>query len=95
VLVFVLRAHSPVQISSSALTSPFTGPFRFPDLDGKTAGDLFSAISKRSFNMNISKDLREAQRKRIASLNAGNVPTPSFHVGVSQEAKDDDTSRIT
>lgn len=63
-LVFALRPHSTAIISTAALTSPITGPFRYP-MEGVKAGDLFAKIARSHWNINTGKKEREAQRIRL------------------------------
>lgn len=75
-LVFALRPHSSAVISTASLTSPITGPHRFP-MEGVKAGDLFAKIARSHWNINTGKKEREAQRMRLQggstliSANAG------------------------
>jgi isopenicillin N synthase-like dioxygenase len=69
-IVFILRAHSPVPIDTSALTTPFTGPFQRP-MRGMKAGDLFNEILKGCFNINVSKEVRDEQKVRLGYKTPG------------------------
>lgn len=61
--VFALRPH-PVTLRVSDFESPITGPFLSSEsvLD---AGELFRSISNQAWNINISKEVREEQKKRL------------------------------
>jgi hypothetical protein len=63
-IVFALRAHSPVPIDTTTLTTALTGPYASPMI-GITAGDLFKEISGACFNVNVPKPVREGQKARL------------------------------
>lgn len=63
-IVFVLRAHEPVPISSSALETHITGKWAEP-LRGVTAGELYKQILGKHFNINIGHEEREKQRRKV------------------------------
>ncbi|KAF8512381.1 hypothetical protein BU17DRAFT_96388 [Hysterangium stoloniferum] len=69
-LVFALRPHPPSIISTSALTTPITGHFKYP-IEEVTAGELFGAIARSHWNVNTEKEAREAQRKRLTERENG------------------------
>lgn len=66
-IVFVLRAHEPTLIDSDALETPITGKWAEPMRD-VTAGALFETIKSQCFNINIDKEERDAQRKRLTKI---------------------------
>jgi hypothetical protein len=68
-IVFVLRAHSTVEVNTDILTNSFTGPFPNP-LKGLTAKDLFMEINRRHFNINTHQQEREEQRRKLAEQKA-------------------------
>jgi isopenicillin N synthase-like dioxygenase len=63
-IVFILRAHSPIPINTSALTTPFTGKFDHP-MTGMTAHDLYKEISRNCFNINIDPEIRKVQKEKM------------------------------
>lgn len=67
-LVFVLRAHSPVPVNTDDLTTAITGPFINP-LKGIKAHDLYVALRNAHFNINIEKEVRDDQKKKLAGKN--------------------------
>jgi hypothetical protein len=73
-IVFVLRAHSPVQIDTDKLTTPITGTFQHP-LTGITAGELFGSIQGAHFNINTQIQERDEQRRRLAEKKQNAAPS--------------------
>ncbi|KAF7969737.1 hypothetical protein HWV62_28493 [Athelia sp. TMB] len=65
-LVYALRPHRTGIISTSALTSNITGAYRWP-IEGVPARELFSAIGKLHWSVNIDKEELEAQKIRNAA----------------------------
>lgn len=63
-IVFVLRAHWPVPVDSSLLTTPITGTFASP-MSNMTAKDLFVSIEKMCYNVNAERKERDKQRRRL------------------------------
>jgi len=80
-LVFALRAHLPCVVSSRMFTTNITGPFVFPFGEDKTVrmGDIYQAISNAHFNINIDKQVREKQRKRVLGKGSRQVAEPTEH----------------
>lgn len=66
-LVFALRAHLPVVVSSRMFTTDVTGPYIHPFGEDREAkmGDIYQAISNAHFNINIDKSVREEQRQKV------------------------------
>ncbi|EMD65006.1 hypothetical protein COCSADRAFT_36351 [Bipolaris sorokiniana ND90Pr] len=64
-IVFVLRAHDSTQIDSDALETRITGRWRQP-IKGVTAGALYEMIRSQCFNINVEKEEREVQRRKLA-----------------------------
>jgi len=69
-LVFALRPHPFSVISTSALTTPVTGHFKYP-IEDVTVGELFGAIARSHWNVNTEKEAREAQRRRLMERGNG------------------------
>lgn len=69
-LVFILRAHNPVPISTAKLTTVHTGPFA-NSMEGMTAGDLHRQISSTCYNINTQKEKREIQRAKMRGRKTG------------------------
>lgn len=65
-IVFVLRAHYPVPVDTSLLTTPITGNFRDP-IQGITAYEFFKGIQRAHFNINTNIDERSKQRENLAN----------------------------
>lgn len=63
-IVFVLRAHWPVPVDSSLLTTPITGAFTSP-MSNMTAKDLFVSIERMCYNVNVELKERDKQRRRL------------------------------
>jgi hypothetical protein len=63
-IVFVLRAHEPVDINSETLETEITGKWAYP-LEWTTAGEMYKQIKGMHFNINIGKEEREKQRRRV------------------------------
>jgi hypothetical protein len=63
-IVFVLRAHEPVVVSSGQLQTRIIGQWAEP-VEGVTAGKLYEEIRGRHFNINIGGEEREAQRRKV------------------------------
>ncbi|EUC32132.1 hypothetical protein COCCADRAFT_99486 [Bipolaris zeicola 26-R-13] len=64
-IVFVLRAHEGTQIDSDALETRITGRWKQP-MNGVTAGALYEMIRSQCFNINVEKEERDAQRRKLA-----------------------------
>ena len=64
-IVFVLRAHSPVTISSTDLETRITGQWN-EEVKDVTAGQLYDAICGKHYNVNIGMEEREKQRRKVA-----------------------------
>ena len=64
-IVFVLRAHSPIDVDTDMLTTPITGKFQHP-LKGIKAQELFRDIQRSHFNINMQIQEREEQRRHLA-----------------------------
>ena len=65
-IVFVLRAHEPVVISSKELETDVTGRWAEP-MEGVTAGLFYEGIKKQHFNINIDVGEREKQRRKLGA----------------------------
>jgi hypothetical protein len=63
-IVFVLRAHEPIPVHSAALETDITGKWAEP-VEGMLAGELYEQIRKAHFNINIDKEEREKQRRKV------------------------------
>jgi len=69
-IVFVLRAHELTPVHSDALETQVTGKWDEP-VDGVTAGELYEQIRKAHFNINIDKEEREKQRRKLLGGKGG------------------------
>lgn len=63
-IVFVLRAHEPVNIDSEELETEVTGKWDV-SLKDVTAGKMYEEIRGRHYNINIDVEEREKQRRGI------------------------------
>jgi len=64
-IVFILRAHSPVEIDTDELTTSITGRFE-KSLRGVTARELFREIKLGHFNINTGVKERDEQKRKLA-----------------------------
>lgn len=71
-IVFVLRAHEPAVINSYELETKITGKWPKPVL-GITAGELYAQIRGAHFNINISQEERDQQRKNVQNMKEGRL----------------------
>ncbi|KAH7138845.1 hypothetical protein B0J11DRAFT_26448 [Dendryphion nanum] len=71
-IVFVLRAHEPVEINSDLLTTKITGPWREP-LSGITVGNWYTQIRGAHFNINTAHKERDEQRRKLEAKQGANA----------------------
>ncbi|CAG8955583.1 hypothetical protein HYFRA_00009537 [Hymenoscyphus fraxineus] len=64
-IVFVLRAHEPVPVSTDQLTTKITGTFA--NTISGTAGELYREIHRAHFNINTGIEERNRQREVLAA----------------------------
>jgi hypothetical protein len=74
-IVFVLRAHSPIEVDTDTLTTPITGKFQHPLKDIK-AQELFKDIQSAHFNINTQIQERDEQRRRLAEKKKQSASPP-------------------
>lgn len=63
-IVFVLRAHEPIEVDSDLLTTDMTGPWDEP-LKGVTVEKWYEQVRSAHFNININQEEREKQRRKL------------------------------
>lgn len=64
-IVFVLRAYEPAIVNSDLLETEITGKWPQPVRDA-SAGEMYEAIRKAHFNINVNLEEREKQRRKLA-----------------------------
>jgi isopenicillin N synthase-like dioxygenase len=69
-LVFALRP-APAPVHTARYESPQTGPFPpGAQMDGESMGLLFERIVNSHWNINVHKDIREAQQRKFEEMKA-------------------------